>query len=330
MDRRSFVAAVGGGVIVEAIARASALRAVALTQALQPTGTTAAAWHAARRFVETSFGRIAYVERGHAGSRNAALFLHGFPLNGFQWRGAFDRLSPYRRCVAPDFLALGHTEVAAGQSVAPDAQAQMVAAVLETLGIDRVDLVANDSGGAVAQLLVARHPERVRSVLLTNCDTEPESPPLALKPVIEMAHAGTYADRWLVPWVANKTLARSPSGLGGLTYTYPDRLGDETIDCYLAPLVASAARKALVNAYAVSLERNPLVGIAPALRRCSAPMRVVWGMGDDIFSAASPEYLTRTFGNARGVRRVPGAKLFFPEEFPDLIAEEARRLWASV
>jgi pimeloyl-ACP methyl ester carboxylesterase len=67
----------------------------------------AAAWSAARRFAETPFGKIAYVERG---SGDAALFLHGFPLNGFQWRGALDRLSAYRRCVAPDFMGQGLAE----------------------------------------------------------------------------------------------------------------------------------------------------------------------------------------------------------------------------
>jgi haloalkane dehalogenase len=30
------------------------------------------------------------------------------------------------------------------------------------------------------------------------------------------------------------------------------------------------------------------------------------------------------------VRRIEGAKLFFPEEFPDVIAEEARRLWVEM
>jgi len=28
----------------------------------------------------------------------------------------------------------------------------------------------------------------------------------------------------------------------------------------------------------------------------------------------------------QGIRRVPGAKRFFPEEFPEIIAEEAQRL----
>src|SRR5262249_58184243 len=100
----------------------------------------AATWSAARRFAETPFGKIAYVERG---SGAAALFLHGFPLNGFQWRGAFDRLSAYRRCVAPDFMGLGYSQIPEGQSFAPDAQVAMLAALLDSLSLSAVDLLAN-------------------------------------------------------------------------------------------------------------------------------------------------------------------------------------------
>jgi hypothetical protein len=55
--------------------------------------------------------------------------------------------------------------------------------------------------------------------------------------------------------------------------------------------------------------------------------RAVRSSGDDIFFPERPDYLARTFGNSRGVRRVEGAKPFFPEEYPDVFAEEARRLW---
>jgi haloalkane dehalogenase len=293
-----------------------------------PAGTRetldAAAFRASRRFVETRFGRIAYVERG---TGDAALFLHGFPLNGFQWRGALERLSPYRRCVAPDFMGLGYTEVAEGQSVAAGAQADMLVALLDSLSISTVDLVANDSGGAVAQLFVTRYPERVRTLLLTNCDVENECPPPAVLPVIEMARAGTYVDQWLAPWLADKPLARSEAGIGGMTYTHPTQPTDEAIEYYFAPLVRSPRGKDQVHAYTVALAPNPLAGLEPALKRCTVPTRILWGTGDTIFSQASADYLDRTLPNSRGVRRIPGAKLFFPEEFPDLIAEEARRLW---
>lgn len=324
MNRREMLGIMGGALGVASLAAPeSFIERVALLGASRETD--AATWRAERRFVHSKLGRIAYVERGVG---DVALFLHGFPLNGFQWRGALDRLSPHRRCIAPDFLALGYTDVAEGQSVTPSAQVDMLDALLELVGASgRLDLVANDSGGAVAQLFLARHPERVRSILLTNCDTEPDSPPPALLPVIRMARAGTYPDQWLVPWVYDKSLARGPHGLGGLTFTRPASLADETIDTYLAPLVATPRRKALVNAYAIALEQNPLASIGPVLARCTAPTRIIWGTGDDIFSRDSPRYLDRAFGNSRGVRLVEGAKLFFPEEYPDLIAEEARALW---
>lgn len=281
-------------------------------------------FRAARRFANTNYGRIAHVERGKG---PAALFLHGFPLNSFQWRDVIDRLEGYRRCVAPDFLGLGYTEVAEGQSVAPAAQVAMIAALLDLLSISTVDLVASDSGGAVAQLFVTRYPKRVRTLLLTNCDAEPDSPPPAVLPVIKLAHEGKFADQWLAPWVADKMLARSAKGLGGLCYSVPTHPTDEAIDYYLGPLVSSPQRKALVNAYAIGLDPNPLAGIEPALKRCTVPTRILWGTGDTIFSQASADYLDRTFANSRGVRRVPEAKLFFPEEMPELVAEEALELW---
>ncbi|GGA23938.1 alpha/beta fold hydrolase [Dyella nitratireducens] len=321
MQRRAFLQLTAGLITSGMLAAyAPGLRAAV-------SSTDERRFHASRRFVQTPFGRIAYVERG---TGETALFLHGFPLNSFQWRGALDRLSPYRRCIAPDFLGLGYTEVADGQSVAPDAQVAMLVALLDTLGVAHVDLVGSDSGGAVAQLFVTKHPERVRSLLLTNCDTEHESPPAAMLPVIALSHQGKFVDQWLAPWLADKKLARSPQGIGGMCYADPTDPTDEAIDCYFAPLVSSPHRKALVHAYAIALEHNPLAGIAPALHRCKVPTRVVWGVDDTIFSLAGAEYLDKTLGHSLGVRRVANAKLFFPEERPDVIAEEARRLWQVV
>ena len=327
MDRRTFLQAGAGAVAVSAFGAYAQRHSLHLHPALvNSQELTAAEFHATRHFVKTPYGRVAYVERGRG---PAALFLHGFPLNGFQWRGVLGLLAPHRRCVAPDFLGLGYTEAAEGQSVAPAAQVAMLAALLDKLSISSVDLIANDSGGAVAQLFVTRHATRVRTLLLTNCDAEPDSPPPAVLPVIALAREGKFADQLLAPWLADKALARSEKALGGLCYADPSHPTDEAIDYYLTPLLSTPARKAQTNAYAVALAPNPLAGIEAALKRCNVPVRILWGTSDAIFSQASPEYLDRTFANSRGVRPVPGAKLFFPEEMPELIAEEARRLWNS-
>ncbi len=279
-----------------------------------------------RRYARTPMGRIAYVERGKG---PVALFLHGFPLNSFQWRGALARLSPYRRCIAPDFLALGFTETPEAQSAGPQAQVEMLVALLKELSITEFDLVASDSGGAIAQLLLACDTKRVRTLLLTNCDTEIDSPPPAFLPVIRMSKTGTFVDKAFLPQLADKSFARSAEGLGGQCYFDPSHPTDEAVDYYLAPLASTALRKAQTHAYAIALEKNPLEGIEPSLKRCHVPTRIVWGMGDTIFSPKSPDYLDRAFGNSRGVRRLEGSKLFWPEELPHVVAEEARKLWGA-
>ena len=183
--------------------------------------------------------------------------------------------------------------------------------------------MANDSGCAVAQLLVARHGARVRSLLLTNGDTEPDCPPQAVQGVIEAAKAGVFANTFQ-RWIEDKNLCRQPGQLGGDTFTFPERLRDETIDMYLRPLVANADR---TNAFGRSVEGNPLAGISPALNAANIPVRIIWGTGDWIFKPQMADYLDNLFPRSRGVRRLEGAKLFFPEEFPDLIAQELRELW---
>jgi len=324
MNRRDFLHLTSLAVVGATVASTGARASKASRAGAGARDLTATDYRATRQFAQTAFGRIAYVERGVG---RPALFLHGFPLNGFQWRGALPRLAPYRRCIAPDFLAMGYSDVAEGQGVDPHAQVAMIVGLLDALGLDSADVVANDSGGAVAQLLLAQHPERVRTLLLTNCDAENDSPPPALLPVIELSKQGRFVDEWLATWQADKVRARSAEGIGGMCFADPAHPTDEAIDMYFAPLIASPRRKALVHAYAIALEANPLDGIAPRLARSDVPVRIVWAMGDTIFSPASAAYLDKAFGNSRGVRRLGRGKLFWPEEQPDVVAEEAKRLW---
>src|SRR5215472_18897942 len=97
MNRRRFIEIAGSALAGAAVAGWTA-RVSGITASTSLAVMDAADFHAARRFAATPFGKIAYVERGKG---DVVLFLHGFPLNGFQWRGALDRLARYCRCIAP-------------------------------------------------------------------------------------------------------------------------------------------------------------------------------------------------------------------------------------
>jgi haloalkane dehalogenase len=287
--------------------------------------TIDAAWYQrSRRFAELPMSRVAYVEHGKGPT--AALFVHGYPLNGFQWRGALERLHQHRRCIAPDVMGLGYTVTPEKQVISPETQAEMLAALLDSLHIDAVDVVGNDSGGMVSQMFLAKYPERVRTLLLTNCDVDENNPPPQFLPLVGLAKKGVLVDRFILPQLNDKQLARSAKGLGG-AFSYPDRLSDETIEMYLRPLTESPLRKAQLDQYTISLGVNDLVAVREDLKRWKGPARMVWAMKDIFFPVRWAEWLDQTLPGSRGVRQLEEANLFFPEEMPDVIAEEAKRLW---
>src|SRR5438093_13722559 len=111
--------------------------------------------------VTTQDGEIAYVD---AGQGDVALFLHGVFLNAHLWRNVIAELQGERRCIALDLPMHGHTRVADDANLSLAAQAELVARFCDALGLDRVDLVANDTGGAVAQVFAANHGDRLRTL----------------------------------------------------------------------------------------------------------------------------------------------------------------------
>ena len=313
MDRRSFMTA--------ALAAVSQGGGFALSP--PATAKDVLGFKAARKSVDLPQGRIAYADRG-AGP--AALFIHGFPLNGFQWRGALDRLSGHRRCLAPDLMGLGYTEAPNARDLSPQAQSDMLAGFLDALSVDAVDLVANDSGGTIAQLFAVQHPARVRTMLLTDCDVHENSPPPPMAGSIAKARAGVY-DQKIALHLDDRAYARSANGIGGAAYADPATFSDDALEYYFRPLVASPERRSQLNRYLAACEPNPLPAIEAALRRSAIPTRMVWGTADALFPVRWAEWLDGALPKSRGVRLVEGGKLFWPEERPDILASEARALW---
>jgi haloalkane dehalogenase len=285
---------------------------------------TPAEFHAARRFAETPSGRIAYVQKGTGA---AALFVHGFPLNGYHWRHALDALSAERRCIAPDLMGLGHSEVAADQDLSFGAQAGMMLELVDALGVGEFDLVGNDSGGAVAQIIAATAPARVRSLVLTNCDTEDNTQPEALTATLESARRGVLGDA-LAMILSRPELARRPQSLGA-TFERPEALSDETLAVYLAPLTATPERRRQVDRYALAIGPEPLERVREALQRLRVPTLLAWGDADVFFPPEGARWLATTIPGVRRLEILKGAKLFWPEERPEAFASLVRGHWAA-
>jgi pimeloyl-ACP methyl ester carboxylesterase len=274
------------------------------------------------RSVETSTGRIGYVERG---SGPVALFVHGVLLNGYFWRNQLNNLSDVRRCIAPDLLAHGRTEIGADQEVSVTANASMLGDFLDALNIDQVDLVGNDSGGGICQIFAAVFPERVRSITLTNCDTHDNWPPEAFKPFVQLVADGRLPGL-LSAMLQDKNVYRSPQALGP-AYEKPDAVADATIEAYLQPHVRTPQRTRDLERFVDAFDNEHTVLIEPQLRALRVPALIVWGDDDVYFDVKWSQWLEKTLPGP--TRRVvfKEARIFFPEERSQQFNKELRAFW---
>ena len=277
-----------------------------------------------RRTVSTPSGRIAFVEHGRG---PVALFVHGVLLNGWLWRHQLAELGDSRRCIAVDILAHGHTEIAPDQDVSSTANATMLRELLDALDVDRVDLVGNDSGGGIGLIFAANHPERVRSLTLTDCDVHDNWPPEAFRGFLAMAAAGGLRDA-LNGMLSNKPFFRSAEALGP-AYEHPERVTDETIETYLRPLVASAQRVRDLERFLAAFDCAQTVAVEAKLKQLQAPTLVVWGTDDVYFPVKWSHWLAETIPGTRKRLELPGARLFFPEERPRELDAALREHWAA-
>ena len=248
-------------------------------------------------------------------------------LNGHLWRHQLAALSDIRRCIAPDLLAHGDTEIAAAQDVSVTANARMLREFLDALHIDQVDLVGNDSGGGIAQIFAAHHPQCVRSLALTNCDAHDNWPPEAFKPFLEMAAAGGLPNT-LRAFVGDKNIYRSPQALGP-AYEHPERVTDETIDFYLKPHLRTAQRTRDLERFLAAFDPSHTVAVEAQLKKLRVPTLIVWGTSDIYFDVKWADWLAATIPGTRRNIRFERARIFFPEERWEEFNRELRTHWSA-
>jgi pimeloyl-ACP methyl ester carboxylesterase len=272
-----------------------------------------------RRSLATPSGEIAYTELG-AGP--AALFVHGVGTSGALWRQVAAELSDTSRCIAVDLPA--HGASAARDDMSPAALAEALADLCDGLGLGRVDLVGNDTGGAIAQIFAARHPDTVRTLTLTNCDCEGNFPPEDFAPVIEQARQGTLAPLMAGLAANPQSWPTHPLSMG---YEYPERVPQDAWRDYLTGTAGTIERARDCERLLASLDAADIEAAGGELRALTAPTLLVWGTADTNFAVTWAYHLRDLIPGAREVIEIDGAKIFFPEERPEDLIPHLRRHW---
>jgi pimeloyl-ACP methyl ester carboxylesterase len=276
-----------------------------------------------QRQVQTKSGSVGYLDTG--GDLPVALFVHGVATGSTLWRNAIPLLADQRRCIAVDLPLHGRTPGAPDQEYTLTAMAEFLANFCDALELNEIDLVGNDTGGAICQVFAVREAGRLRTFTLTNCDTQGNFPPKAFVPTVLMARA-----RLLAP--LGRLARKSPRArrmMLGSTLEDVSAIPDELTAAWTQPVFGTRRSARQFQRWIGGMNDRQLVAIEADLKQLQAPTLMVWGTKDPFFTLNWAQWLRDTIPGSTGIVKIPGGKLFFPLERPEEFAAAIRPHWLA-
>ena len=249
------------------------------------------------RFIDCNGFRVHYRMYG-SGEAPHIVLLHGSFLSIRSWQAVMKPLSENATVIAFDRPAFGLTSrpVPAKNNEArysPEAQRDLVVALMLKLGIESAVLVGNSTGGTLAMLTALRHPKRVRGLVLAGAmiysGYATSEVPSFMKPFMK---AMTPVFSRLMKQVITKLYDRNIRGF----WHVRERLSDETLAAFRGDLMVGDWSRGFWELF---LETHHLK-LAERLRTLRVPSLVITGEHD----------LTVIVGESlRLARELPGAEL---------------------
>jgi pimeloyl-ACP methyl ester carboxylesterase len=266
-----------------------------------------------------------YAEAG-SGS-DVVLCLHGWPQHWYEWRHLMPALADRYRVIALDLRGFGWSE-APEAGYEKENLADDVLAVLDELGIERVNLVGHDWGGWIGFLLCLREPERFRRYLALNI-LPPWTSMRAMAP-----HLWRFWYQWLIlsPGVGYQ-LHRSgkfvPRVLAGASVRR-EAWDPATLHAFSDTFTEPERARAAVQMYRTfNLREVPEIARGRyAKSRLKVPTLMLFGTGD---SALNHNLLSgyERHADEMSVEKVDTCGHFIADEMPQLVAEKAREFFGA-
>jgi pimeloyl-ACP methyl ester carboxylesterase len=272
----------------------------------------------ATRVAHLPAGAVHYREHGPTTGR-PVVFVHGFLVDSGLWSDVPERLAAQGfRTIAPSWPLGAHPEaMAAGADLSPRGVARVVLSFLESLDLDDVVLIGNDTGGAICQLLLDEDPSRIGRLVLTDCDAFETFPPA---PFGALFRAGRHP--WLLRALLLPTRAAAirTSALGFGLLTRRRLTGEETLG-WVTPYLTDAGVRRDTAALLRGWQPGDLLEVSNRMDLFPRPVLLCWSPADRFFRISLAHRLAETFPDCRLVE-MPDARTFVALDQPERLAQE--------
>jgi haloalkane dehalogenase len=230
---------------------------------------------------------IRYIDAGEA-KLGTILLMHGIPTWGFLYHGVIPILvKAGYRVIAPDFLGHGWSDRRDCFDRSFQDQAKMILALLKAIGLEHIDVVGHDTGGAVALILAIEHAHLVNRLVITNsvCYDRFDD---------DMLDFG-HPMRWKARPIADVVSALEDSLSAGIHNK--SRLTDEFSEGIIAPWASEEGKLSLIR-NASALNANQTMALVDRHGSITAKTMVLWGMKDPWQKSEDGQQLASEIPNA--------------------------------
>lgn len=262
--------------------------------------------------IELPQGRLSYRD---AGQGEPIVFVHGFLVDGRLWDKPAAALSSEFRCIQPDWPMGSHrTPMAPDADLSPPGMARLIADFVAALDLERVTIVGNDSGGAISQVLVTSHPERIGRLVLTNCDSHENFPPAPFGQLPRIVRVPGAMAAMVMPlrFAAVRRAAFAPFARS--------KVPDELLASWVKPCLTNAGVRRDARKFTMGMDKRHTLEAADRLEQFDKPVLLAWAPEDRVFKLAYAERLAEAIPDAR-IERIEGAKTFVALDQPERLAE---------
>lgn len=266
------------------------------------------------REIDVPGGRIRYHERGEG---PVVVFVHGLLANSALWRKVVPSIADAGyRCISPDWPLGAHSIPMPDADLTPPGLASIIGSFLEALDLRDVTLIANDTGGALTQILLARKPSRVGRVVLTPSDCYTNFFPPMFRGLTYLAKVpGSMG--LLTSTLRVRSLHRLPFTFGWLTKR---PVPADVVDTMLGPSRHSAAIRKDLRRVLAGINKRHTLAAAETFPELDLPVLLAWASEDKLFPVRWADRLASDLPNAT-VRLIPDSYTFVSEDQPELLTE---------
>jgi len=253
----------------------------------------------------------------HAGSGHPLLLLHGLVGSSRNWESNIGSLARDASVYAVDLFNMGESERVPGLDAGLEATADRIAMFMDELGLEAADIGAHSHGGAIAMMLAARHPSRVRSLILF----APANPFCDLGRQLIRFYQTRFG-MWFARQIPHLPRTFKAVALNRM-YGDPARVAEGALEGYIAGLhVPGTIDHVLRIIQCWPADMRRLRSMLVQLRK---PTLLIWGDRDRAVGLSSGRQLQRLLPQSSFVV-IPGAGHIAFQEMPE-VCNQTMRDW---